>query len=110
MVERVTFMQWIKDGCQDDYVLAHSPGNLWPEVIEASQRAGMRNYTGYIGGPGGRLVVGYFETDDLERVTRELAENEVNRRWAQRIVPLMETGGDISNGSMEFLRPIWRIE
>jgi len=108
-MERVAFMQWIKDGCQEDYVQAHSPGRLWPEIVEASQQAGMHNYTGFVGGPGGRLVVGYFETPNLEQVWRELAGNEVNQRWSEGIVPLMETGGDISNGSMEFLKPIWYI-
>ena len=109
-MQRVAFLQWIKLGNADAYVDAHRPGNLWPEVIEASQAAGMHNYTGFIGGPDGRLVVGYFETPDLDRVMAELATNEVNARWARKIVPLMETGGNISDGSMEFLRPIWRIE
>lgn len=108
-MERVAFMQWIKDGCQDAYVHAHSPGQLWPEIVDASQKAGMHNYTGFVGGPDGRLVVGYFETPDLQRVWRDLAGNDVNLRWSKQIVPLMETGGDISNGSMEFLKPIWYI-
>jgi L-rhamnose mutarotase len=69
----------------------------------------MHNYTGFIGGPNRRLVVGYFETSNLERVWSELAGSEVNQRWSAGIVPLMETGGDISNGSMEFLEPVWFI-
>lgn len=109
-MDRVVFVQWVKAGSQDAYVEAHKPGNLWPEVIADTQAAGISNYTGYIGGPDGRLVVGYFETPDLRATERALAESAANTRWAQKIVPLMESGGDISNGSMEFLRPIWRID
>jgi len=109
IMERVVFVQWVKEGSQEAYVEAHKPGNLWPEVIADTQAAGISNYTGYIGGPGGRLVVGYFETPDFSRTEKALGESDANNRWAQKIVPLMESGGDISNGSMEFLRPIWRI-
>ena len=108
-MERVIFIQWVKQGSQHAYVDAHKPGNLWPEVIADSQSAGISNYTGYIGGPEGRLVVGYFETPNLAKTEAALAKSDANSRWAQKIVPLMESGGDISNGSMEFLTPIWRI-
>jgi L-rhamnose mutarotase len=110
MTQRAAFLQWIKRGNVDAYLDAHRPANLWPEVTESCRAAGMHNYTGFNGGPDGRLVVGYFETPDLNRTLAELAANPVNARWARKIVPLMETGGDISNGSMEFLLPIWRIE
>jgi L-rhamnose mutarotase len=110
MLQRVMFMQWIKEGSADAYVDAHRPENLWPEVVADTQTAGIRNYTGFIRGPGRRLVAGYFETPDLGAATRGLAASDANARWADKIVPLMETGGDISNGSMEFLTPIWRIE
>jgi L-rhamnose mutarotase len=109
-MERVMFMQWVKRGSQQAYVEAHKPENLWSEVIEDTQSAGISNYTGYIGGPDGRLVVGYFETPNLAEANAFLAKSDANSRWAQKIVPMMESGGDISNGSMEFLTPIWRIE
>jgi L-rhamnose mutarotase len=107
-LQRVAFVQWVKPGMQQRYRDAHA--HLWPEVVDASRAAGMANYTGFIGGPDGRMVVGYFETPDLAAVEREMATNAVNVRWARTIVPMMETGGDISNGSMEFLEPIWRID
>lgn len=109
-MDRVVFIQWVRAGSQAAYIEAHKPGNLWPEVIADTQAAGIRNYTGYIGGPDGRLVVGYFETPDFKASEKALAESDANTRWAQKIVPLMESGGDISNGSMEFLTPIWRID
>ncbi|MBK5237908.1 MAG: L-rhamnose mutarotase [Actinomycetales bacterium] len=110
MLERVTFMQWVKPEFREAYIDAHRPENLWPEVMDDTQAAGIQNYTGFIGGPGGRLVVGYFETPDLQKATKALAASKANTEWAEKINPLMETGGDISNGSMEFLSKIWRIE
>ncbi len=109
-LQRAAFAQWVRQDSVQAYAEAHAPGRLWPEVIAECQRVGMRNYTGFAGGPGGRLVVGYFETEDLDRVIRETAASEVNARWAATIVPLMESGGDISNGSMDFLRPVWHID
>ena len=105
---RVAFMQWIRPGSQAAYVEAHR--HVWPEVVADTQAAGLSNYTGFVGGPDGRLVVGYFETPDLDSATRALAQSDANTRWSREIVPLMETGGDLSNGSMSFLTPIWRID
>jgi L-rhamnose mutarotase len=109
-VQRVAFIQWVKPGARDAYTDAHRPENIWPDIVRATQDAGARNYTGFIGGPDGRLVVGYFETPDLDGMMRELASREVNTRWAARMTPLLDSGGDLSNGSMEFLTPIWRID
>lgn len=109
-MERIVFLQWIKEGCQEAYEKAHSPENLWPAIIAECKAAGMHNYTGYIGGPGNRMVVGYFEVDSVEKMNDYLSKSEINSEWSQIITPLMETGGDVANGSMEFMRPIWRID
>jgi L-rhamnose mutarotase len=109
-MERVVFVQYIKEGFQASYEEAHSPGHLWPEMIAECQAAGMHNYTGYIGGEDGRMVVGYFEVDSMEKMIDYLSKSEINSRWSAKISPMMLTGGDAANGSMEFMRPIWRIE
>ena len=109
-MERVVFVQFIKEGCQEAYEKAHSPENLWPSITSECQAAGMHNYTGYIGGKDGRMVVGYFEVESHQKMIDYLAKSDVNTEWSKIINPLMETGGDVSNGSMEFMRPIWRIE
>ncbi len=109
-MQRVAFIQWLKAGSQGEYVDAHRPENIWPDLVRATQEAGAHNYTGFIGGPDRRLVVGYLETEDLDGMMRELVSREVNTRWASRMGPLVDSGGDLSNGSMEFLTPIWRIE
>ncbi len=110
LMERVAFLQIVKPGFTADYVRAHSPEHIWPEIVRATQEAGAHNYTGFIGGPDGRLVFGYFETEDREAVMRALAADEANTRWAAKMVPMLDAGGDLSSGGMEFLTPIWRIE
>ena len=95
---------------RDPFEKAHSPENLWPSIIAECQAAGMHNYTGYIGGPDNRMVVGYFEVESVEKMNEYLSKSSINTEWSKIITPLMETGGDVSNGSMEFMRPIWRIE
>jgi L-rhamnose mutarotase len=56
------------------------------------------------------MVVGYFEVDSMEKMIEYLSKSEINSRWSAKISPMMLTGGDAANGSMEFMRPIWRIE
>lgn len=109
-MERVVFVQFIKEGCQQAYEKAHSPENLWPTIIAECKAAGMQNYTGYIGGKDSRMVVGYFEVESVQKMTEFLANSEINSQWSKIITPLMESGGDVANGSMEFMRPIWRID
>jgi L-rhamnose isomerase len=89
------------------FAQAGVPRDPFEKIADA---AGMHNYTGYIGGPDNRMVVGYFEVESVEKMNAYLSKSEVNTEWSKIITPLMETGGDVSNGSMEFMRPIWRIE
>jgi L-rhamnose mutarotase len=56
------------------------------------------------------MGVGYFEVESVEKMNEYLSKSEINTEWSKIITPLMETGGDVANGSMEFMRPIWRIE
>ena len=51
-----------------------------------------------------------IELKSHQKMIDYLAKSDVNTEWSKIINPLMETGGDVSNGSMEFMRPIWRIE
>jgi L-rhamnose mutarotase len=92
MLQRVVFAQWVKAGSQNTYIEAHSPNHIWPEIVSECQAAGMTNYTGFIGGPNGRLVVGYFEVEDIDKMNDYLAKSKVNTEWSKKIVPFMETG------------------
>lgn len=77
MTTRVCFELQIHPNLVDEYVARHSP--IWPEMLEAIEAAGRRNYSLFLG-DGGRLI-GYYETDDDEAAQRALADSPVAARW-----------------------------
>lgn len=62
----------------DDYLAAHA--TVWPEMLDALRETGWRDYSLFIDRSAG-LVVGYFETDDLDAAVAGMTSREVNDRW-----------------------------
>ena len=52
---------------------------VWPEMLEALQQSGWRNYSLFLRDDG--LLVGYVEADDLDAALTAMAATEVNARW-----------------------------
>ena len=66
----------LKPGTQLEYRRRHD--ELWPEMASLIRDSGIRNYT--IWNIDTRLIE-YFETDDIERARRIIAQSDVKRRW-----------------------------
>ena len=52
----------VRPGYEEEYKKRHD--EIWPEMLEALTKAGIRNYSIF---RHGLTLFGYFETDDLER-------------------------------------------
>jgi L-rhamnose mutarotase len=76
--ERVCFLLQLDPDRVDDYLAAHE--QVWPEMLAALRRTGWRNYSLFLR-PEDGLVVGYFETDDIDAATAGMAATEVNEKW-----------------------------
>ena len=85
MTERSAFVLRIRPDRVDDYVEAHR--DVWPEMLDALRRAGIRNYSIF---RAGNEVFGYFEADDLASVARYLDAQDVNSRWQDHMAELLE--------------------
>ena len=68
MTQRSAFVLEVRPERIDEYVEAH--GKVWPEMLDALRRAGIRNYTIF---RNGTQMFGYFESDDLEAASRFMA-------------------------------------
>jgi L-rhamnose mutarotase len=85
-VRRVCFLLKVKADRMEEYRRRH--GEVWPEMLAALTEAGWRNYSLFLA-PGG-LLVGYFETEDLQAALEGMAATDVNARWQAEMAPFFE--------------------
>lgn len=76
-MRRVCFQLQVKPGHIDAYRVAHAA--VWPDMVEALHDTGWLNYSIFLRPDG--LVIGYFETEDLQANLDGMAKTEVNARW-----------------------------
>ncbi|QNE45582.1 L-rhamnose mutarotase [Glaciihabitans sp. INWT7] len=76
-MRRVCFQLQVKLGHIDAYRVAHAA--VWAEMLEALHDTGWRNYSIFLRDDG--LVIGYFETEDLQANLDGMAAAPVNARW-----------------------------
>ena len=103
MTERSAFVLRVRPDRVDEYVAAHQ--EVWPEMLDALRRAGIRNYTIF---RNGNEMFGYFESDDLEAASRFMAEQEVSGRWQDAMAELLEER--VPDGGAPALEEIFRLE
>lgn len=78
---RVCFVLQVKPDRLDEYKERHRA--VWPEMLEALNRAGWHNYSLFLRDDG--MLIGYVETPDFERALQLMAETDVNARWQEQM-------------------------
>ena len=73
---REAFALEIKPDKVAEYIEAHQ--QVWPEVLAATKRAGIRNFTIFLHG---NTAFGYFESDDPAAANAVLASDPDCIRW-----------------------------
>lgn len=68
-----------------------SHATLPGDLVRACRQAGMRNYTGFLGGPDGCLAVLYFETDDLAATLARLDADPASATWRSQLGEVFAT-------------------
>ena len=76
-MRRVCFQLQVKPDHIEQYRTAHAA--VWPDMLEALKATGWNNYSIFLRPDG--LIIGYFETDDLQANLDGMAATEVNARW-----------------------------
>lgn len=76
-MQRVCFQLRVKPDRIPEYRERHAA--VWPEMLRELRRTGWNNYSLFIRDDG--LLIGYFETDDLDAAQAGMAATAVNTRW-----------------------------
>jgi L-rhamnose mutarotase len=84
MTQRVCFQLQVRPECIATYTRRHA--EVWPDMLVALRDTGWRNYSLFLRPDG--LLIGYFETDDLDAALAGMAATEVNARWQAEMAPL----------------------
>jgi L-rhamnose mutarotase len=83
---RLCFRSQVQPGVIDEYRRRHA--QVWPEMLDALRATGWRNYSLFLRPDG--LLVGYFETEDLDAALAGMAATDVNTRWQAEMAPFFE--------------------
>lgn len=95
----------VRPGYEEEYKKRHD--EIWPEMVEALGEAGIRNYTIF---RYGLTLLGFFETDDIEKTQKYLANSKTNRRWGEWMAPIMKAEVDPST-DFPYLLPLqWHMD
>lgn len=89
----------VKPGYEEEYKKRHD--EIWPEMSELLTQAGLKNYHIF---RYGLTLFAFVETDDLQKAIDILSASEVNKRWGEYMLPIMEIDVDPATG-FPFLLP-----
>ena len=82
-MERVCFLLQVRPERLAEYKERHQ--QVWPEMLAALSETGWHNYSLFLRPDG--LLVGYFETPDLQAALAGMAAKDVNERWQAQMGP-----------------------
>ena len=86
-MQRVCFLLKVREERLEEYSERHE--SVWPEMLDALSRTGWHNYSLFARPDG--LLVGYFETPDLEQALAGMASTEINAKWQEEMAPFFES-------------------
>jgi len=105
-MERVCFLLRVRPDRLDEYIARHR--EVWPEMRDALQTAGWRNYSLFLRPDG--LLVGYLETDDFAAAQAAMEATDVNARWQAEMAPFFELGdGERPDTGLQRLTEIFHV-
>jgi L-rhamnose mutarotase len=85
-MRRVCFLLKVRADRAEEYRRRHA--EVWPDMLAALRETGWRNYSLFLRPDG--LLVGYFETDDLDAALAGMAARDVNARWQAEMAQYFE--------------------
>lgn len=77
-MERVGFKLKLRADRLDEYVEHHK--HVWPEMKTALSETGWHNYSLFLD-RSNAVLIGYFETPNLQAALDGMAATDVNQRW-----------------------------
>ncbi len=82
---------------------------MWPDMLDALRETGWRNYSLFLRSDG--LLVGYFETEDVDGARTGMAKRAVNERWQREMASFfVEPSGALPDLAMQPLEEVFHLE
>ena len=89
-MQRVCFQLQVKPDQIEEYKRRHAA--VWPEMLEALAATGWHNYSLFLREDG--LLIGYFESPDLQAALDGMDATDVNERWQEEMAEFFVELGD----------------
>ena len=94
----------LKPGSEERYEEYHR--SVWPEVVAAIKRAGVRRYLIY---RDGLDLFHFIDCDDYDRAMAEIAQDPTSMKWEAEIAEMMAVTHDFSGQASDRMRKIWEL-
>jgi L-rhamnose mutarotase len=105
--QRVCFTLRVRPDRAQEYRARHIA--VWPEMRDALQAAGWRNYSIFLREDG--TVIGYLECDDFDACVARMQEEPVNARWQSEMREFFALeGADAPDRAMAPLPEIFHLD
>lgn len=101
-MERFMWIAKIKPGQLAEYKKRHD--NIWPEMTELLNQAGIHNYSIW---NVGNQVIGYYECESIDYAAKVQGESKVVDRWNVYMEDVMEMEIDPETGTSVLLEQIF---
>ncbi len=89
----------------DEYKKRHD--EIWPELVEAIEESGLRNYTLF---RRGTTVIAYVECHpDVETAFDKIGATDVNARWANWFTEVIVNLTD-DDGNLFWADEVWHLD
>lgn len=105
-VERVCFQLQVKPDRLAEYRRRHAA--VWPDMLRALAATGWRNYSLFLRSDG--LLIGYFETESLDKALEGMAATDVNARWQSEMAEFFEALDGNPDEGFERLAEVFHLE
>lgn len=94
----------IRPGKEQEYIDAHKA--VWPELIEAMKRAGVRKESCFLFE---NIVFVYVEAEHMAVTMDKLARDPINQKWDLFMEPLLESPSTSSSELFPEMQEVFRM-
>jgi len=104
---RYCFLSRVRPDRIEEYRQRHAA--VWPEMLRALRDTGWTNYSLFLREDG--LLVGYVESEDLDRSRSLMEQTDVNARWQAQMAPYFaDLDGARPDESFAVLEQVFNLE
>ncbi len=101
-MERYAWYAKVREGMLEEYQRRHD--EIWPEMTEMLNEAGIHNYTIW---NLGEHLFGYYECESIEHASKVQSGSEIDRKWSQYMQDVMIAEKDPVTGAQLLMKQVF---